>query len=470
LDADVSKAGVRVRLSFVLPWPEDSDLRDDPVRAGEWLQSEFDRLGVRGKQVLVTLPREDIVMRPLQLPDAPDTTLPDVVRYQASAQSAVPLDQIEVDYLPVRTTTSESGRTVLMASAPRRLLKQIQACIEAAGSELASIGTTALSCCEIAARVEDHRGYNAEGGSLVIAAVGQRLEISMRRSGDVLFAHGARAAHQQETLGVSAEVQRALVAHEAAVGDAGIGRAWLIADADDLQSTCAHVAGDLGYEVQALDPFGELKRDVRVDDSPGKPAEFVGPLGALLGQADPVLQTIDFLNPRKSVVKPKRTKLLAGIVAAALCLMILGAYGGVRIYLKSLADEIAAKQLQDQQLESDLTQGEPVLQMSEFLDELESRRVDCLDQMRRINQSMPGTERIYLETWRFDAVPGDIVGRVHADGFARDRQDVEATNQRLADQRGFRIRPNAIRSHRGDPEYPVRFELDADLDAPVGEE
>jgi len=190
-------------------------------------------------------------------------------------------------------------------------------------------------------------------------------------------------------------------------------------------------------------------------------------LGALLGQSDPVLQNVDFRNPRKSVVKPKRTKLLVGLVAAALCVIVGGTYGGVRLYLNSLADQIADRKAQDQQLESALTRGEPVLQMSEFLDELESRRVDWLDQMQHISLSMPGTERIYLERWRFDAVPGDVVGRVHADGFARARQDVEATNQRLADQGGFRVRPNAIRSHRGDPEYPVRYELDADLVVPA---
>lgn len=470
LDADVSKAGVHVRLGFVLSWPEEPDVRDDPERAGEWLRSELGRLGVRGRRMLVTLPREDIVMRPLQLPETSDATLPDVVRYQASAQSAVPLDQIEVDYLPARTITAEGGRAVLMAAAPRRLLNQIHACIEAAGYEPAPVGVTALSCCEIVARVEDERGYIAQDGSLVIAVVGQRMEISLCRSGDVLFAHGTRAADQQESLGVSAEVQRALVAHDTAVGNTRIARAWLISDSIDSQTVCDHVANSLGCEVCELDPFVELQRDVRIDYDPGTPAEFAGPLGALLGQFDPVLQTIDFRNPRKSVVKPKRTKLLVGMVVAALCVIIGGTYGGVRLYLNSLADQIADRQSEDQQLESALTQGEPVLQMSEFLDDLESRRVDWLDQMQQISLSMPGTERIYLERWRFDAVSGDVVGRVHADGFARERQDVEVTNQRLADLGGFRVRPNAIRSHRGDPEYPVRYELDADLVVPAATE
>jgi len=466
LDADVSKTGVRVRRSFVLPWPDDMDVQLEPQRAGEWLRGKLDQLGASARRVLVVLPREDVVLRPLQLPDASDQTLPDIVRYQASAKSAVPLEQLVLDYMPLPATTSQVGRTVLAATAPKRLLTQIQACVEAADLKLASVGVSAIATCATVAGVERSRGLDADETSLVIAAIGQRLEVSLRRSGGLLFAHGTRMADRRDAQAVSIEVQRALVAHESLMNDATIARGWFVGPAEDSQEVCEQVASSLGCEVQRLAPFAELKRDVSAADAPDDPAEFVAPLGVLLNQTDMALASIDFLDPRKPASKPKRTKLLAGLVAAALCVFIAATYGGVRLYLKSLSDKIADTQLLDQQLETVLEEGEPVLELAGFLDQWERRRMDWLDQMRRIGESMPGTERVYLERWHFDTAPGDIAGKTHADGFARERQDVEAVNQRLADQPGLRVRPNPIRTNSGFG-YPFQFELDAEFIVPV---
>ena len=76
---------------------------------------------------------------------------------------------------------------------------------------------------------------------------------------------------------------------------------------------------------------------------------------------------------------------------------------------------------------------------------------------------MPGTERLYLHHWRFDSIVGETLGTTEATGFARQREDAEQFSQRLAEQAGFRIRPNPIGYTESAPEYPTVFQLDAEL-------
>ena len=75
LCADVAKSTVRVTRTFRFSWPRGIDPADQPQQAGTWLKSQFDRLGIRGRQVDVVLPREEVVVRRLQVPDASPRTL-----------------------------------------------------------------------------------------------------------------------------------------------------------------------------------------------------------------------------------------------------------------------------------------------------------------------------------------------------------------------------------------------------------
>ena len=87
LDAEVTRGSVVVRRCFTLTWPEDLDPISQHQEAGQWLKDELARIGVTSKQVMVTLPTEDAVVRQLELPNAPDEELPDLVRFQAADKS-----------------------------------------------------------------------------------------------------------------------------------------------------------------------------------------------------------------------------------------------------------------------------------------------------------------------------------------------------------------------------------------------
>src|SRR6478609_3583155 len=93
---EVSSGGASPRISggFSVEWPEQTP-------TASWLRDTLRRFGVSTRHVALALPREDTVLRLLELPLVADDEMPTLVRFQAAARSAQSLEQLLLDYLPL---------------------------------------------------------------------------------------------------------------------------------------------------------------------------------------------------------------------------------------------------------------------------------------------------------------------------------------------------------------------------------
>lgn len=462
LAAEIADSHVRLQSSVILPWGRGVDSAKDPQGTGDWLRSELDRLRLADHRAVVLLPHGDVALRMLALPDASDEALPDLVRYQTSARSTVPVDQLVLDYLPLSRPIAEGGRSVLSAMVPSKLVQYIQQCAKVAGLELCSIGSSAIAICETIAQVQRHRGEVDDLPHLVVVAADDRLELSLLCGRDVLFSHVVR--------GGVAEVQRVLMSHDVELGSEGVAHIWLVRSEDAAPDLSTDLAERLACEVTTLDPFVELPYGEFPGESPAQAAEFAASLGAVLGVRAPVVPQFDFLNPRGHVRKPDRTKLYAGLAIAAAIAIATLFYVGTRMHLASLKDQITKRERAEKKLDAILKQGQPTLELNAQLDAWERQRSDWLGEMVRVGDAMPGTDRLYLSRWRFDTAAGDIATTLQASGVARARQDVESLNDQLASQAGLRIRPKPIGENQGDEEYSFDFQLDAEAASTNGKQ
>ena len=456
LGAEVSGDVVQVRSSFTHEWPAELDVANDPEGVGLWLKSQLREFDASDRRLIVLVSREDIAMRLLELPEASDEALPDLVRYQLGARSSVPLDQLAFDYLPLVSTTPQGGRRVQTASVPKRLLQHIKTCAEVAELELRSVGVTTVALGEAIAHAEHARGLSVDRKRLVVCIVGKQLEVTLWRGADLLFSRVSRAADPNALV---VEVQRALMSHESGAGNDAIARVWLIASPESEPQLQSVLAARLGCDVVVFKP----STDVQSAGITGDAEAYVASLGALLAIGPSTIPPIDFVNPRRRVEKPVHTKMIAAVAAGVVLLLLTTAYLASRLYLSSLDGRIAEKENSIRQQDEHLQRGEPTLETMAMLSSWESRQVDFLEQMQRIGAEMPGTDRIYLNSWRFDLATGETLGTTEATGLARERQDAERLTQRLAEQAGFRIRANPFGSAVSDPEYPVLFQLDAEV-------
>src|ERR1700722_17213904 len=101
LDAQVASESLHVRKWVRFEWKADARPSEHTEAAGKQRRAELDRAGIGATHVLISLPREEAIVRLLELPECTDDELPELVRLQAVTRSAVPLDRLLLDFLPL---------------------------------------------------------------------------------------------------------------------------------------------------------------------------------------------------------------------------------------------------------------------------------------------------------------------------------------------------------------------------------
>src|SRR4029079_18234269 len=148
VSAHVTGGRVRVRRCFVLGRPAVAVAGSGPLPV-DWLKSQLSAQGVTGGDVLVGLPRDEAVVKRIELPETSDDELPMLVRYQAGAKSSVPLSELSLDFIPLPRRNEIPGREVLMATVPQQTITEIRTLCESAGLELKTLGLTPAAIAEL---------------------------------------------------------------------------------------------------------------------------------------------------------------------------------------------------------------------------------------------------------------------------------------------------------------------------------
>jgi len=422
--AQVVPGRVRVTRTFVVPRPVTSVTGSGPLQI-DWLKPELAKLGIHGGQVLVALPRDEAVVKRVELPEVSDDELAVMVRFQAGAKSSVALDELSLDFLPLPRRSELPGREVLMATISRQTLDEVTMVCQTAGLEAKVIGLTAAAVAEFVARAE---ATISDGGgeSLVVARHGNRIEISVLRRSHLLFSHSSRLADDatgQEAQAIVSEVSRALVALRGAVADVRIERAWTLVAPAEHEHLAEALHRRLACEVKPLDPFAAVDCDPQVAQTISDRSLFAGPVGMLLAHSDARVPAIDFLSPRRPPVKRderKRRAVLAGAGVAAL-LVFLGIFQWYRV--SELDARIAALDQDTRDLDEKLKRGEPASNADGFIAQWQGDGEDWLDELIELTRRMPSTERVFLQKIVCNPKSAGGPAGIRLEGLARERKD-----------------------------------------------
>ncbi|MGE3315558.1 MAG: type IV pilus biogenesis protein PilM [Planctomycetaceae bacterium] len=466
VEASVGRGKVRIDKCFQLKWPEGTNPADQPQQSGRWLKDELARLGIVATTTLISLPREEAVVRPLDLPQAPDDELPDLVRFQAATKSTVPLDRLLLDYLPLPNQPDAEGRSVLLATVSKQLADRIRTVTTAAGLELSSIGIGAVAAAEVVVREETRRGQTSNAASLVIARLGKRIELAVIINRLVVFAHTTRLSGttpEQHNQAILAEISRSVVALGRTIPDIEIARAWLIGTENENPGLAEKLSERIPCEVnQGLDPFAVPDIDMRATLVPEERGVFAGPVGLLLSKSGQLVEAVDFLSPRKPVVKqgPGKKRLMIAGIAAGFLALAAGSWYWMK--LSGLDYEIAKLRTEGTDLELKNKKDKDVLDAARVIGDWDARNVHWLEQTQHVIESLGGRDRSYLERLHFAAAPRGPIAKLQITGFAKGRPDSDLIDKRLVD-RNFSVQPHAAMVESKDSEYPYRIELDVEL-------
>ena len=465
LDAEVSKAGVRVRKAFTLTWPEGKSPAEDAPAAGGWLNEQFVELGLTAKSVVVTIPREDAVVRVLEVPDVTDGELPNVVRFQAAAKSTRPLETQLLDFLPLPRREGVAGREVLVAMVGREIIDSLRLVLSRTGRELAGISLTGPAMVELLARLERPDLAHPNAVELAIIRHGQMVEISLLRQRGLLLTLSARLPDDavepdRQQMAVVAEVNRSLVALKRQHPELTLSRAWLWGDAAENRELSSVFAKRFGCDVRVVDPLtapGLIGTGLEQVQSHGL---FTGPVGMLLSQSERMAESLDFLHPRQAVAPRDLRKFIVPAVAASVLLLFAGAWSLRASQMSELQEEIANQKTKFKELDDTVKKSAPSVKSADTIQKWVDQRVVWLDRLSELSQTMEGTERVYVTKLNAQQGASGTLGAIRGKGFAKDRDDVENLNAKLISRDGLTAQTHEIKRVGTDGDYPWELDLD----------
>jgi hypothetical protein len=465
--AQVASRRVEVRAVLDFAWGEGETPSEQPEAAGKRLRAELDKISVGNVPVIVSLPREEAIVRLLELPECSDDELPELVRFQAVTRSAVPLDKLLLDYLPLPALKDATGRRVWMATIGKPLADRVQTILSAAGLEATAIRLSSLGTAELVAHQSGADGSGADSACLIVSCVDLRVEITAIWQNRIVLMHAATLSSHDPPEGqlaqILAETARSTVALSQAAPGLQIGSGWLIGSRTERSPLADALAERFGFKFHVItDPGSTPGVGATGDSSLARSPLAWAPLGVLLGQAGERVDSVDFLHPRRQHPKPDRRKLYLAIGAAAAVLLLAVVWGAIQRRVWQLDDKIADMTASNKKIKELLDKNAPLRDTAASVEDWTRRDIDWLEQFRVIEQAKKGADKLYLTTFDANVAARDKLAVVVAAGRAKLPNDVDDFEDQLHEL-GYRVTPKEIPEDTSDPLYPVKIDLNLDL-------
>ncbi|HID22372.1 MAG TPA: hypothetical protein EYP14_08215, partial [Planctomycetaceae bacterium] len=466
--ASVASGHVVVRTCFDWTWPEDQQPVADAEQAGRWLKERLTNHRIAAKRVLVVLPREDVVVRRLELPDAPDEELPDLVRFQAVAKSALPLDQVCLDFLPLPRRPELEGRDALMVTVAKKRVDTARTVLATAGLEMTQVGMASTAIAELIVRAADQAGLAPDDSTFILVCHRERCELLVIQQQHVIFTHATRLAGGSLRQMLLTEISRASVLLEERYGGFRFDQAWLVSDQDDEELLQA-MEERLLCDTRTLDPLANSSIELPETGVPDERAGLAPLVGQLLAVEEAKVPAVDFLHPRQRPVERDLTKPRLIAAGAGVCVLLIGMFLLRAWQIHVLDRAIAVRQDLQNKLTEELKDLAPQVEEADAVAAWIDRGVNCLEVTKAIAETLKGTERYYLTRLSVDQATGRGAATVNANGVAKDRRDIETLYMAFMHRNRYEVQPSEISRNSPDTEYPFRFELTADLQPPENE-
>ncbi|MFK7819830.1 MAG: hypothetical protein AB8G99_14005 [Planctomycetaceae bacterium] len=458
LQGKTSGKHVVARKALVLSWPEEIEPSRAPDQAAQWLKGELTSHGFSAKQAIVSLPRETVVVRHLELPNIPDGELPDMVRLQAATKVTLSADKYLLDYVPLPPRGAET-RDVLMTTVPTEVTNGIKRILGKAGLEIASIGVSSLHSGELVVQQQDAKVRAANQLHLSVALAGNRVELALLRGKCALAASSTRLDVEGEARhkAINAEVNRLRLSAQELHGGLPISHVWVTPAGTDAESVCDFLKDKLHCDGSCFDPLGGTG-DVSEEDR----GYFATTAGHLFASHGAVTESVNYLSPRKPVQKQDRRKImmiLGGVAAVAL----LGA--SYWLFQRNLANKdamIAGLNAEIQTMKDAVREGKEDLGAHGLLSKWAGKKKDWLEQVEEINGLLPSRDIILVEQFAFRPGKDDQRLSLQIGGIARSQDDA-AELADILQKRGYKVNPPNYEESNRDEDYETEFTISAVL-------
>ncbi len=483
--AEARGSEVSLRRAVTLAVPEHAT---DAASRSAWFTHELRGLEWPKSPCSILFPRDEAILRKLEVPAVPDDELAPLVRFQAAAKFSGGIETLALDYLPLKAGAeagrnepgkgeSAQGRSVLAVTVPQAVVTEAEALCKMAQLEPRSATIVPAALAELVAIKAGMPAAAADGTRgpeqrLLISEHGGRIEISLYDGTSLVYSHWAKpgdvgAAQIPQIL--AGEVARTLVAARQVVPALSVGQVWLLLEQVDAAALQGLLSSrlDCPVEVLTLPPSIRWSLPTKAGEPAPNLARYAGPLAAVISAVSPAAPGVNFLSPRKYVEKkdPRRRQwaLAGGGIAAAVL-----TWAGMTIWeFQDQARRLGIERSERDKAKVVLEKGDEKLKSMQAVQSWLNAQPVWLDEWKHLLGTLPETDRLYVKSMRFEPAgragnktEAGPVGRVAIEGFARERTDVLSLTERLVASSGrYEVTPPSAKSTDDDNFYPWKVDL-----------
>ena len=386
-----------------------AEKREDAAVAGAAVKKALDSVKLRSKEVVVALPRGQVVLRPLQVPMVADVReLASIINFQISKDLPFRIEDAVVDFKVLRAVevpaSAESAEPqkrleVLVGAVKADVVQFYREVARIAGFKLAGLGLRSIAAAHYAIRCQ-----SSDAAFLLVSVRAEEVTLEIVSGGKLVFSRVAIIDRENLLKSLEIEVVRSLTSFEGSGGSAPIQRV-IVAGGTGQESEIAEVLGArLKLPGEVLEPSTSI--DVRNVESI-EVAKSIAPIGLALSALEPAGLLIDFANPKKPAVQrnTKRTQtLLAAVAIVAVLFTLLGVRANL-IKKRTALKDAAEAELKD--AEKKLPIYRKIKTQAKSINAWMAEEQNWLDHLAYLSAVLPNAEEIYVSA--FTTTPQHVV-------------------------------------------------------------
>ncbi len=404
------------------------------------LSEALTKNGLACRNVVVSVPRRNAVIKLLDLPSVAPDVLTDAVILQAESRG-ISAEAYVIDYLEQPETT-DGFAFVLMAAYPRQSIEDVQTTIRGAGLTVMSIGIGEIG---LAGALPRHD--RPDPGLLMIAET-DSIDFVVTRFGCPISLMTLPLTVNTENYGkvITATLSRLFLALPQGLVAEGL-----------------HTIAATGPEANSAITAMQSKYALQIHKLETPPTQSLRAWGLAMDQRQPNFR-IDFCNPKQRLDVPALNRaqrnlwLLRGGLVLALVFVCF------RFYLSQLESRVGELSSELLTLENRSLAQEEILETADQLAQWQTSKVNWSQELVRFLGPMPDNQRVFLNRLRVEQSQNQVPD-IRIEGLARDLDDAIEMNQKLVGQSPrYQIRPDSIDRQNTNPHYRVGFVVSAMID------
>ncbi len=353
------------------------------------LQQAVMSAGISGKDVVVSLPRRMVTLRPVRLPYAPPEELRGMLAFEAQQYVLYPLEEVILGYHLEQEAEADGMITILLAAARRNLVEQVMAAFKLAGLRLTLLTVSSLALAEL---IRD----NVEPVALV-SVERTEMDVVVTAGSRVIFTRASSVADAADD-SLAREIGRSISASRSELRDSAISATYLVGEGADSGSGLVRSLSEI------LEAPVSLYSRQPISGQDAETLKYASAFGLALQTQSRNIARVNLIpeEPAELTARRRQTRNLAiaGIAAAAI---LIGGGMQVQTYLAT-----SAKQHQQQvdanrrwnelkpRLKQRITQDTQISAVYNAVNTGLDRQHPIVGILQGISQSMPDASKIWL--------------------------------------------------------------------------